>query len=710
MFTNMLYQQFLDSSRRRFNPAMLSGLVAWWEAGKSPKTVGRDGSGGAPAAGDLVGQVADLSGNGHTLIAETADAARPMFAGLYGMGATPIYFNSGTTIRLCNRSVCPTLSGANPSFTVVTLCGAGRIVSATRYIPWGIEANGGSTANSILLHMQASTRLLRQFTNGTAVDSAAGLGGSPPAVVSTVFNGATFRRTYRNGVQACNVASGATLAFDGTSWFTIGHLFDGTTADSNGGPMYWFGTWIYNRALSDAERQQIERYAASLIGMPYAVGVTPAPTWIFADSHGEGFVSTPTANVEVAPFGHQLVATLPAARGGFITNRAAYGEQFLYDGSTVDRILDRYYADNASFAPGDLVILEGASNDVAAQTFANDAAAETYIDGTFLASGANSLPATLDDATTKGCDVVLSTAPPRASGASEDHAYWYYNRQVRPVAGRFDRVALVDGHTPFAVSTDQLNPAYNSGDDIHLNAAAYRIWAGLMATAAATLNVNPVAHADLVRWWSGRTGLTFNDAGAIGGTALTDRSTTADHATQATAGSRPSWRIGAAASNYKPTVRFDGVDDHLECTEFTGSAWTIMLAVDAAAIGPVLATSAGSANVVRVDSAFGLLNVDTAGGSLGFSSPAWNGFAVVVVRSDGRAWVNGVEMTRTSTPGNYSINCNRIGGVPGGEFLAGDVADVMIFDAALSDSDVNAQAGYIATKLGQNWAVIQGAG
>jgi hypothetical protein len=689
-------------------PADVAGLQGWWEAGKSVVTVARDGTGAVAANGDLVGRATDLSANARHLEA-SADGARATLAKNW-IGSGVDFFRFTTGKNLVNAAAGAALAGVNQPWTIFVVNAVDQH-GGERYL-WGLAASGNLNCRvngrNVGTITAADLPLVRLFHRHDAAggtntfNSPPGYGGGLVGLFAFQFTG-TRLKAWQNGFLLFDeAATTGTFTF---THFSLACSWNGSAQTGDGDLIA--AAAVYAGALSDVNRGLVERYFANLVRIPYTPGATLARRYFWlGDSRYERFEGAPGQDGEVVT---RRAARMCLATETIHICRALAGSTLA--GADTSDLTEQWADTDSMVADGDVVLLNCGVNDIRLNaTIQGDSTPFTatagIVDGTYWPQ----FQAVADGVMVENCDCICDAMIPARSGlwtGGEKFGVDRWNVLLQQWCGRYDR-ATCNMQVLHAVTTAGFLNVADSSDTLHLNSSGHPKHAASLLPHIAHLRTNPATQADLVRWWTARTGLRFDDADPIGDTGLelVDRSTTGDHAIQGTVGSRPTWRIGTAASNYQATVRFDGVDDHLECSEFVGSAWTIVLAVDAAAFGPVLATSTGLANVLWVDAASGLLVVTTSGGALSFSSAPWGAFAVIVVRSDGRAWVNGVEMVRTSTPANYTISTNRIGGVPGGEFFAGDLAGVMICDVALGASDVNALAGYEAFKLGKSWATV----
>jgi hypothetical protein len=214
---------------------------------------------------------------------------------------------------------------------------------------------------------------------------------------------------------------------------------------------------------------------------------------------------------------------------------------------------------------------------------------------------------------------------------------------------------------------------------------------------------------DITTLWqdSGRTTPVTADTDPVG--AIDDKSGNARHATQAVAGSRPTYRtaqFGAVAA-----MDFDGIADFLTSTAFTLTQPGVVFVVVDADVNV-------SFNSV-VDSATAGSRWDV--GHENSVTPKWFMFAgsvatageydqnphVLVALFNGASSnlrVDGGAGT-VLNPGAQSTNTPRIGADDGStSFFDGRVGEVLFYDSSLSVANINAVGEYLATKWGITWS------
>jgi hypothetical protein len=191
------------------------------------------------------------------------------------------------------------------------------------------------------------------------------------------------------------------------------------------------------------------------------------------------------------------------------------------------------------------------------------------------------------------------------------------------------------------------------------------------------------------------------------------------HPTQVTAGSRPTYQ--SAAINGQPGVRFDGVDDYLT---LSGNVVTGAQARTVFVVGrPTVVGNKGFIDLGHggtVGGAFMLTSeyaVRVSGGNAIFGPAATAGTpALYVVQLNGtttatiNAWQNGAPRNVTSST-NVTIATTGPGIVGGWAAVpvaatsyAGDIAEIVVYDRALSLTERQNLEQYLTAKYGLPWS------
>lgn len=192
-----------------------------------------------------------------------------------------------------------------------------------------------------------------------------------------------------------------------------------------------------------------------------------------------------------------------------------------------------------------------------------------------------------------------------------------------------------------------------------------------------------------------------------------DKSGNDYHVSQGTASNQPTYV--ESALNSKNTVRFDGAGDGLINTIDTpvgGSTNRTVFVVFnfTAFIGPKYALTLGY-NGGALGTAFGIsqeIAVRVGDGNRLFNTSVDTTHAIVTIMLDGTsttdlsAWKNGSSLGVSSTV-TRTINTSSgigIGRSNGGAYLQGDVAEVIVYNSALSTSDRESVEDYLSGKWG----------
>jgi hypothetical protein len=189
-----------------------------------------------------------------------------------------------------------------------------------------------------------------------------------------------------------------------------------------------------------------------------------------------------------------------------------------------------------------------------------------------------------------------------------------------------------------------------------------------------------------------------------------DKSGNGYNVSQGTASNQPTYT--ASALNSKNVVRFDGND------ELTNGSATVVGGSTNRTVFVVLNSTAGTIayGVTLGDStstgqSFGVsreLAVRVNSGNRVWSTAVDATHAIVTIVLDGTsttdlsAWKNGSSLTTSST-GTQTINTATgiiVGNGPSGGNLNGDVAEIIVYNSALSTSDRQSVESYLSTKWG----------
>ena len=227
---------------------------------------------------------------------------------------------------------------------------------------------------------------------------------------------------------------------------------------------------------------------------------------------------------------------------------------------------------------------------------------------------------------------------------------------------------------------------------------------------------SPTDIAGLLLWLDASQIVGLNDGDPV--STWTDLSYNNGDATQSTGSKKPTFKI--AVQNGRNAVRFDGVDDYIE-----NSIWTGLSGVSAATVLAVCRTTTAndyafawhSLDRMRVMQGTGQTAFSTASATIYGSYPqASTSTLVNTCIYDGsasgnanrlRTWIDGSQQTLSFTgtvPATLDAgNGHTVGGQTGGGGgydWSGDVCEVIVYGSALSDANRQLLESYLRTKWG----------
>jgi hypothetical protein len=201
--------------------------------------------------------------------------------------------------------------------------------------------------------------------------------------------------------------------------------------------------------------------------------------------------------------------------------------------------------------------------------------------------------------------------------------------------------------------------------------------------------------------WYKADALTLNDNDAVG--TWPDSSGRGRDASQTTAGNKPTYKTGIV--NGKPVVRFDGVDDFLTIArEITINDFTVFVVyrtsgndvtVSSATLNNQFFAVDGSTNKYAFfDGANPVVHSDT----LAASRTSWND-ACAKRSGSTVSWFE-KSVARNSGSANGTTRFGMIGSVSNLAYTTGDIAEILFYNSALSDTDRQNIESYLASKYG----------
>lgn len=214
---------------------------------------------------------------------------------------------------------------------------------------------------------------------------------------------------------------------------------------------------------------------------------------------------------------------------------------------------------------------------------------------------------------------------------------------------------------------------------------------------------------------SARTTPATADADPVG--AWDDASGLGVHATQGTAGNRPTLKTNIL--NGKPVLRFDGSSDRMVSSASAATkpftVFAVFKAATVAVTSTMIGASATSGMHWRIDQGGAhpqqilLQDVGVIGASTGGQTTATHVDAVTY--SSGGAWafyLDGVAKGTGTDNQTFTASTTTIGynGSNNGELCNGDLAEIIKYDSVLSTADMNRVGNYLETKYGVTWTDI----
>ena len=202
-----------------------------------------------------------------------------------------------------------------------------------------------------------------------------------------------------------------------------------------------------------------------------------------------------------------------------------------------------------------------------------------------------------------------------------------------------------------------------------------------------------------------------------------DITANADHVNQANAGNKPTLQSGAGdLVNGHPVVRGDGIDDYLQGAFTTGGAMNqpnTIIAVaklDAAAVndnnGHAICDGddAGNRNILGVYQAAAPDKWQIYAGANLVGNNDDSDFRIWTAGFNGASsqlWHNGVSEAGPGNAGAMAIDgLTLFDGHAGGAPWKGDIAEIIMYDANLSDADKNQVGRYLAARYGLSYTDI----
>jgi len=266
-----------------------------------------------------------------------------------------------------------------------------------------------------------------------------------------------------------------------------------------------------------------------------------------------------------------------------------------------------------------------------------------------------------------------------------------------------------DGSAPTSSST-LYTGAFNLSSNATVKAVSYLNGMGSATTSAdfvVTAGSAPTSAAGLALWFKADTGLITDGSGNV--SQWLDESGNGNHASQTVTAAEPV--LATNAINGESAVRFNGTSDYLgfpavNTTNFTvfivyrmtgHQAWGGPLVNRAAGqygfevASGIADTSVYQPHLVRSLGSAELANKTT---GVGLSLPL--GPTLQEWTSDARFFQDGLEQTVVNGVGGWDVSGGRLGYA--WSYMAGDIAEVLVYDTVLSDTDRQGVESYLNGK------------
>lgn len=526
----------------------------------------------------------------------------------------------------------------------------------------------------------------RHYNAGANADCQTRIGVMPEefAVMMYVYTG-TEQILYINGIECARLTSIENGA-SSLSIVTLGGNWTGVSKIGN------FTGWVFafataNSVLSTKDRQRTEKYYLNRFGMKWSPSTTL--TLHFHQQGNSHSRRDPTNQTGFLDWPSKLRRMLDHPYN-LVTNRAFEGKHLV--GGTAPDITTMWANSKPGIGVNDI---PGAGpecgNDARSDVLTpNDQTGANAHVSTVLGPAARAL---IDDQQATSGRAFSMDSSPLPSDQVTDNWRRDIVDQVNVIVRNHQ---LRYRHGAHAITWDTLRGGAGNavsatymrvGDTLHLNDdgttvqanAAYAIWPVFTHT--------PLAHANLVLWISsGQQVVTLADndpVASINSIVGTDGT--------AAATEQPLFKLAVANYAHRPSLLFDGINDNIDLDDYSITDWTAVLVADPTAyadLNPILGGS--GQNGIYFDLA-GRTSILVPSGGFSFTHPARQPGDIFVIRSDGRAWRNGVECTLESQFGAapYTLTVGKVGINVAGNIFTGHFLDALIFNAAIPIVDIN---------------------
>ena len=286
-----------------FSPRQISGCLLWLDANDP------NGTGVVSTAGSVMTNWVDKSGSNNTVTANGS----PVFSNYNSRNAVYInsnWFSRAGTYAIANTTIFFVFSMSTPVgdksyFQMGANPNSSGGDTTTFFSDANVARPGGTAAGRIYFGSGGSTLLSTQFPTATAADAI------PYCIQTARITSSPFVENFRNG--ALQNSRTGTVARVNHSGLIVG--------SSNGG-WQWTGYMseiiVYNSALSDTARQQVEGYLATKWNLQANLpGSNPYSSTPLYSSYPFPALISPSINtVTRIPYGTNAAAFLPPQISG----------------------------------------------------------------------------------------------------------------------------------------------------------------------------------------------------------------------------------------------------------------------------------------------------------------------------------------------------------------------------------------------------------
>ncbi|KRF44162.1 discoidin domain-containing protein [Paenibacillus sp. Soil787] len=224
------------------------------------------------------------------------------------------------------------------------------------------------------------------------------------------------------------------------------------------------------------------------------------------------------------------------------------------------------------------------------------------------------------------------------------------------------------------------------------------------------ITFTPPATSNLKLWLKADTGVVADVNGKV--SSWSDQSGVANHSVQATSGYQPT--LVSNVVNGNPVIRFDGVNDNLLSSGVTGSmnTSTVIFVLKPQAVtnynqsigaaggwGQFQFHTTSTGQVYVGTSASSRITPTDGPGANTLVANTWSKFAYVLNNGSAKLFKNGVQLASKTISNPASWTGFTLGN-NGSNTINGDIAEVIVYNSALSDTDRQSIETYLQTKYG----------